>query len=79
MWVNRPRTVATMSASDLDPVERRRLLDVLDDAGVMPEMVRVCTVAPCTDGPAAFVSGGRVRRVVLPHVDVPGPIVEVIR
>jgi hypothetical protein len=79
MWMNRPRTVADMPRSDLDWAERRRLRRMLDEAGVLPSVVRVCTVAPCTDGPAVFIADQLITRVVLPAMHAPTPVVEVRR
>ncbi len=76
MWLNRPRTVATLSDSQLDPVERRRLQGLLYESGVVPSVVYVCTVAPCTSGPAIFLEDGSVVRVVLPQAEGPVPVVE---
>ena len=79
MWVNRPHTVASLGRAQLQPEAWQRLLNVLDEAQVMPSEVRVCSVAPCTDGPAVFVVDGQVRRLVLPQGEALGPLVEVLR
>ena len=77
MWLNRPRTVATLSDAQLDPEERRKLQGLLYESGVTPSVVLVCTLQPCTDGPAVFLEDGAVVRVVLPEREGPVPVVEV--
>jgi hypothetical protein len=79
MWLNRPRTVATLPDDVLRPAESARLTTRLSEAGVVPGLVLVCRVSPCTDGPAVFVEDGRVQRLSLPESNALTPIVEARR
>jgi hypothetical protein len=69
MWLNRPHTVATLPDDVLDTAERARLTRRLSDAGVVPGLVLVCRVSPCTDGPAVFIEDGRVQRLQIPETN----------
>ncbi len=67
LWEARPRTVATMDVHMMDSAVHQRLISTLAEAGIDPNMVRVCEVSPCTDGPAIFVSKGSLDQALLPQ------------
>jgi len=66
MWDARPRTVATMEPGVLDSAVHGRLIRTLDDAGIDPQVVRVCEVSPCTEGPAIFIAKGSIEQALFP-------------
>ena len=67
LWDARPRTVATMDSQMMDRTVYERLISTLMEAGIDPNLVRVCEVSPCTDGPAIFVSKGSLDQALLPQ------------